>query len=126
MPDPVEVVFPWSLYVSANERLIPRGDRLVSSSAYRNRMEAARLVAQNQTTDMTFGTEPVRMVQHIYPPDKRRRDVRNVGKLFEDALEGVLYEDDYQIRDLRMVYHAVDRDDPRIVVTVERMEEKAA
>lgn len=126
MPDPVEVVFPWSLYVSANERLIPRGDRLVSSPEYRSRMNAARLFAANQTTGTDFGDHPLRMVQHIHPPDRRRRDLRNCGKLFEDALEGVLYENDHQIRDLRMVYHEVDRADPRIVVTVERMEERAA
>lgn len=121
----MRVVFPWDFYVSANARLGYHGGRMKSRREYREKMEAARLWATNEVSgDVAEG--PVKVEERIYMPDRRRRDIRNVGKLFEDALEGVAYEDDDQIRELVMIHCGVDREEPRVELTVEPIEVAAS
>ena len=46
---------------------------------------------------------PLRLEIEVYPPDRRRRDIDNLQKGLIDALEhGGLYDNDYQIADLRI------------------------
>ena len=50
------------------------------------------------------------MTVEIYPPDNRRRDIDNTAKAVLDALGAAhVYEDDYQIADLRLVRRKVSR-----------------
>lgn len=53
----------------------------------------------------------------LYFPDKRRRDIDNPLKSILDAMNGVIYKDDSQVFRI-FVEKDIDRDDPRIEVTV--------
>lgn len=55
----------------------------------------------------------------VYWPDRRRRDTHNLHKLLCDAIEGVAVDDDRWAL-VRDVDFDVDRDDPRVEVTVRR------
>jgi crossover junction endodeoxyribonuclease RusA len=53
----------------------------------------------------------------FYFATKRKRDLDNQNKLVLDALTGIVYEDDRQIHDLRLI-RRYDAKNPRIEVTV--------
>lgn len=57
-----------------------------------------------------------------YIPDNKTRDVDNIAKLVQDALNGMAYHDDRQIRRLE-VEAVLDRADPRTVVRLYKREE---
>jgi crossover junction endodeoxyribonuclease RusA len=42
-------------------------------------------------------TKRLRVEIDAYPPDKRRRDLDNLGKCILDSLQGLIYDDDSQI-----------------------------
>lgn len=54
----------------------------------------------------------------VYFPDERRRDLDNVLKAALDALNGIAWNDDSQVRELH-VHREVDRHRPRIDMLVE-------
>lgn len=60
----------------------------------------------------------------VYWPDRKRRDVENVGKLLWDSLQGIVYEDDSWILPRYMDF-VVDRENPRIEIKCYRLEESA-
>ena len=49
-------------------------------------------------------------------PDEARRDTHNLYKVLWDALEGVLYDDDYWVL-VRQADFAIDPQDPRIEIS---------
>lgn len=49
----------------------------------------------------------------FYMPDKRKRDTHNYFKVLFDALEGVLYDNDYYVMP-RVMGVEIDRENPRI------------
>ena len=49
--------------------------------------------------------------------DKRKRDTHNYFKVLFDALEGVLYDNDYYVMP-RVMGVAIDRDNPRIELSL--------
>lgn len=55
----------------------------------------------------------------FYLNDKRRKDTSNAKKLICDALEGVIYDDDYFLLDRTMDFK-IDRENPRIEIEFER------
>jgi Holliday junction resolvase RusA-like endonuclease len=66
---------------------------------------------------------PVAVTIRCYFPDARRRDLDNCAKSATDACNGVLWVDDSQIRDLH-VHGAIDREWPRLEMTVRTMGEE--
>lgn len=67
-----------------------------------------------------LGASSVRVKAIAYLPDRRRRDLDNLGKAVYDALQAAqVFVDDSQIVDAHWVKGPVDRDNPRIEVTVE-------
>lgn len=61
------------------------------------------------------------VVVHYWPHDKRRRDVDNVAKTLMDSLNGVAWRDDSQVDDLRIIRHECSKQDPYVMVEVERL-----
>lgn len=55
-----------------------------------------------------------------YPPDKRRRDIGNFRKGLLDALQGVVYADDYQIVRETWCRGSIDKANPRLELLLER------
>lgn len=67
-----------------------------------------------------FGRRHVRVHVDAYMPDARRRDLDNLWKACGDGLQAHrVVEDDSQIRDLRIRHAGIDRDRPRLEVTIE-------
>lgn len=56
----------------------------------------------------------------IYFGDKRKHDYDNFGKLLNDSLNGIFWEDDVQIKKayIELFY---DKENPRIEVVVDKM-----
>lgn len=54
----------------------------------------------------------------MFWPDKRRRDQDNAIKLIQDALNGILWDDDRQVLP-RVMDFSVDRENPRVEIEVE-------
>ena len=55
----------------------------------------------------------------FYLPDAKRRDPDNLLKLIHDAMTGIVYDDDHQIRRQVWEVAGVDRADPRVEIEVE-------
>lgn len=62
-------------------------------------------------------TGDVEIQVHLFFKDKRRRDWDNWHKLSQDALEGIVYEDDCQIQEAT-VRKFIDRENPRIEIEI--------
>lgn len=99
-------------YTSAKQRAYQRTVRLVAMAA-RPRGPWLPSKAQRYRVDV-----------EAYLPDERRRDLDNVAKTILDALNGVLYLDDSQVVTLLVATH-VDRERPRVEVTVAEVEREA-
>lgn len=53
----------------------------------------------------------------LFFKDKRVRDIDNYNKLWQDALSGIVYEDDAQIQEM-FIYKKIDKENPRIEVEI--------
>ena len=112
------VTLPWEVLVTVNRKSLKRN---VSTKRYRDAKANAHLIALDQIRGgrPRFPEQPLAVVMDFYPPDMRRRDVSNLYKLILDALEGVVYADDYQIRDLSSRRHSPDSEgDARVDITI--------
>lgn len=84
--------------------------------AYRQRVAEAVMIACVQG----FGRKKLALVIDASMPDARRRDLDNLLKAAQDAMQAArLYDDDSQIVDLRIRHAGIDRDNPRLDVTLE-------
>lgn len=75
-----------------------RGRQIISARGRKYRADVVAMLRQ-------FGTAPIEhevsVVIHLYPPDRRRRDVDNYSKSALDALTHAgVWADDYQVRKL--------------------------
>jgi len=64
---------------------------------------------------------PVAMTLRIYRKTLHRVDGTNICKACEDALNGIVYEDDAQIVE-QCWFKLLDRDTPRVEIEVEELE----
>ena len=62
--------------------------------------------------------EELKIKTILYFGDKRKRDHDNYGKLVYDSLEGVVYENDKQIKDSRTILD-YDKENPRTEISIE-------
>jgi Holliday junction resolvase RusA-like endonuclease len=69
----------------------------------------------------TTPTARYALTLHVFWHDKRARDLSNIAKAIEDAMNGAVFRDDSQI-DALLVYGAVDRERPRVEVEVREIE----
>lgn len=92
---------PWAALESCNARLRPGRKRLVNTTAYKRALEAIHLFALRASRGHDPDGEGRWRVQIDYfPPDRRRRDVHNYDKAILDALEGAVYDDDWQVKNV--------------------------
>lgn len=85
------------------------------TSAYEWRVLCAAKVARPRRWPMDARYR-VSIVAHF--ADRRRRDLDNVAKAVLDGLNDVVWGDDSQVDDMRIV-RALDRANPRAEITVE-------
>jgi len=84
--------------------------------------ESYMLQAKAQYKDKLL-TENLKTTVILYFGDKRKRDHDNYGKLIYDSLEGIVYENDKQIKDGRTVL-AYDKENPRAEIVIELLEQE--
>jgi len=84
---------------------------------YENTISAAASAAMGAAGIGFRYSGPVVLNVRCYFPDARRRDGDNVLKSVQDALNGFVYVDDYQVH-RAAVEHCIDREHPRTEVTV--------
>ncbi|HEY8378668.1 MAG TPA: RusA family crossover junction endodeoxyribonuclease [Nannocystis sp.] len=114
-------MLPWAVLAQANHRLIPRstGRGLTLAREYRQAKEAARALVASQTRREPVLIGPVEVRLRFYLPDAKRRDPDNLLKLIHDAMTGIVYDDDHQIRRQVWEVAGVDRTAPRVEIEVE-------
>lgn len=122
---PLEVVLPWTpCAVPVNRWTRAVDGKVLKSRRYRRGLDHASGLAMVAASGIRpDADQPFRVEVAVYLPDRRRRDLDGLAKLPLDALEGWVYEDDYQVKDLRLYVAGLDRDEPRLELVVEPMEE---
>lgn len=116
---PICVKLPWAVLATVNDRVNRVGDRLRLTTRYRQAKEAARALVASQTRDAPLLTGPVEVRLRFWLPDQKRRDPDNLLKLIHDAMSGIVYHDDHQIRRQVWEVAGVDRASPRVEIEVE-------
>lgn len=118
---------PWKHLASSNTRNQRRGGK-----GHGWEYKRARLAIELHALDAVRGLRPAfptgDLTAHLrfFPPDARKRDVRNYVKVLMDAIQGVVYTDDYQVSRDVVERMPPDRENPRVVVTIEYADEVAA
>lgn len=131
MPNPVTLTLPWSVLISTNQRTNPAGwgrmkGRQFLTREYRAALNAAEQLVQGQVRgERPRFTGPVALEMRFFEPDRRRRDPSNLVKLIEDAMAGVVYQDDAQICRSMWERAGVDRRDPRVEIRVTALASQA-
>ena len=73
---------------------------------------------QSELYDITpkpyYEKDPILMRIACYEPDHRKRDISNLIKCLEDACEGIIYNNDYQVNDINIFRAGVDKKNPRV------------
>ena len=94
-----------------------KGRVLLSREGRAYRLAVGQVVLQARLQG--FGRRHVRVLVDAYMPDNRRRDLDNLWKACGDGLQANrVLADDSQIRDLRIRHAGIDRDRPRLEVTI--------
>lgn len=118
--DLVTVMLPWSALASDNLR---KGLEPAKWSEYKRARDTASAKAREQLgPGVRFPDHPIRVRIGFWLPDARRRDPNNLTKLIADALSGVAYGDDSQIRAMSWTVEGTDRLAPRAEITVTELE----
>jgi Holliday junction resolvase RusA-like endonuclease len=113
-------VVPWQRASSVGaRRYTPAKQR-----AYQATVRLHALAARPRGPWLPSKHKRYRVDVEAYLPDERRRDLDNVAKTVLDALNGVLYLDDSQVTTLLVATH-IDREKPRVEVTVAEVEREA-
>jgi Holliday junction resolvase RusA-like endonuclease len=100
----IRLRLPFDMVCSENERLIPQwgGKRFIISDEYRASKSFIHFSALGANTSRTSiqpdATTRWQMRIDVHFPDRRKRDASNYVKVIKDALEGVFYEDDHQVK----------------------------
>lgn len=58
--------------------------------------------------------EKVKISIKVFEPDFRKRDIDNLLKASLDSMKGYVYGDDWQISEIAIARHSVDRERPRL------------
>lgn len=94
-----------------------RGRTIISAKGRQYRAECMACASLRPLAAFSFYHLTVSIIAWL--PDARRRDLDNLLKAPLDALgHARVYADDSQIHDLRIVRAGVDRDSPRLEITI--------
>jgi len=115
-PETITLWIPWSCLVSDNER---HRRPHAHSKRYVEAKAAAHAHAATQWGARAMIDGPVATDTIVYPPNRREPDAGNFRKCLLDALEGVCYANDKQVKDERWRLGPVMTDRPGAAVTIE-------
>ena len=116
----MKISIPFEHCVSKRDKYTKwQGGKIALSTKYRSAKLAVNYIARahrEQGAGPLEGPVEMRGVTHF--PDRRRRDIHNYIQLIADAIEGVAYENDNQINKLVWERGEIDRERPRIDLTL--------
>lgn len=116
----IRLTLPWAVLASANQRKgIAGRENRDQWRRYRAARDAARALVAAATRHEPVLIGPVEVRLRFWVPDQRRRDPDNLLKLIHDAMSGIVYHDDHQIRRQVWEVAGVDRASPRVEIEVE-------
>ena len=107
---------PWQHIVSKNDKHTLVRGRPRLSTKYKNAKEAIGWLGKTIWAEPADW--PVYVEVRVFAPDKRHYDIFNVTQLIFDGLEGAAYVDDFQINKGTVIRMAIDKENPRVEVTV--------
>ena len=123
----MKLTLPWDAVMHDNHRFIPvkmgKGPkaalRLIASPEYREKKQIAeaRFMAQCHGQPKLEGE--LKLHARCYFPDRRKRDSGNYRKLITDALSEIAFADDSQLVSETWEKAEIDRERPRIEITLE-------
>jgi len=120
----MHIIIPWEHVVSKNQKItVWNGRRPALTGAYRAAKEAVHELAKEQVDQEPYDSS-VKIEFHMYPPDRRRRDILNYTQLICDGIEGIAYTNDWRIDEALIVRGGVDKLDPRVEVRIYGYEER--
>lgn len=114
----LHVTLSWNALARDNEKYGVYRGRMLLTSKYRDAKRLAHEQARMQCRGASPLTARLKMVCRLYEPDRRVRDIVNYAKMVQDALRGTIYEDDSQVDNAEWVRAGVDKDHPRLEVSV--------
>lgn len=124
------LVIPWKYVQHDNHRLMPARPRqgqytarLITAPEYRMAKAAAELLIKHQWKHAERLNGAIALTARCFFPDKRKRDAGNYRKLLTDAMSGICYSDDGQLEDERWIKAGIDKERPRIEITVSPISE---
>lgn len=128
---PFRMVIPWSALVSDNDKeraSAYRGSdgqikpRKVLTIRYKTGKETIRKLAREIVGTSPALTIPLRFVGRVYRPSQHRNDASNFGKLVQDALSGIVYDDDTRLFHTTWIKVAeTDVDRPRAEIEIDAL-----
>lgn len=99
----IKLELPWPPSVNHYYMRTRRG-MIIGKRGIAYREEVKRIVRESPYADEMPMKGDVKLVAYAGPPDKRKRDIDNIFKCLLDSLtKAGVYEDDFQICDLRIV-----------------------
>lgn len=94
-------VFPWPPTLNHCYATNKFGKRVLKEKG-RVFIEECRMIVTSERQHKYPKEQQLDVFVMAYPADRRRRDLMNIEKLLNDAMQIVLFEDDYQIADFRI------------------------
>jgi Holliday junction resolvase RusA-like endonuclease len=111
-----KLTIPWEYVVSKNDKLTVVNGRPRLSTKYSKAKDAICWLGKGVWGKPA--TWPVTVEVLVFPPNRRHYDIFNVTQLIFDGLQGAAYEDDFQIDYGAVKRMDIDKDNPRVEVTV--------
>ena len=123
-----EFSIPYPPSVNSLYRSVARGRghvQVVKSTEGKRFYIRARKAIRSQLGETLKPTkERVGVTVFAFQPDKKQRDIDNLFKATLDAMNGLVYDDDHLIDDLRIIRAEVDRKNPRLEIIVKTLSNK--
>jgi crossover junction endodeoxyribonuclease RusA len=114
----IEIDLPWPPSVNHYYKPAGYGKRVLTSEARRFRDEVVLLVRTHCDRELMPIVGPICLDLVFHAPDKKRRDLDNLLKATQDALQAAcVYCDDSQIHKLGLVWGVVGRNGISATIT---------
>ena len=110
-------------------RLILRGKPYSTNSLYRRHGHTIYMSKEGRDLKQSYqwqvksqckqpiSKEPLKIAIDLFFPDKKKRDIDNYHKILLDSMSDIVWKDDSQITEMKVV-KTIDNLDPRIEVEV--------
>ena len=122
----MKITIPWEHCISKNNKVTVWGKgRPALTAQYRNAKASIFKIA-NETTSGPKYKEPVKIRFDVFEPNRRRRDILNYTQVICDGIEDVAYDNDARICYVIVKRCGLDKENPRIEVTVTKYARRSA